>query len=536
MMNSYIGSSFAECNTEVNSVARFCGLVPFFVSHGVAHFCNQQVSPKGIRVSKNNPLGINSLALLLAGGLIMGLLSGCSSDNNSTQTLSNDSALTDTEQQLIGAITARSGGQGLAAFTLPASDDFTAIPQDPANPITAEKIALGQMIFHDTGFALGGRSNDSETWSCATCHHAAAGFKSGIKQGLGEGGVGFGDEGSERVLSTMFNAVADSDAIDLPDIQPVTSPATLNLAYQDVMLWNGQFGHSENGTINSGIDDAILATPGTPKAENNRRLSGIEIQAVAGLGVHRLKVDTDTPLQNNAEYQRLYQAAYPQSDGDVLQDAALAIAAFERTILANEAPFQRWLGGENGSMNEQEVNGALLFFGKADCAACHTGPGLSSQVGATADEVFFAIGMSDYDTSEPTVHGNVAEDVSRGRGGFTGDVSENFKFKVPQLYNLADTSVFGHGAGFDSIRAVVEYKNTGVAQSELPAGQLDTRFRPLGLTDEEIADLTAFLTTALYDPNLMRYEPTTVPSGNCVVADPLQIDGGFRCPQSGAIN
>ena len=472
---------------------------------------------------------LNRIALLLIGGLA----AGCSSDSTS---LPRGLTPTDAEQQLIGAITARSGGDGLAAFILPASDNFSAIPQDPANPITAEKVALGQMIFHDTGFALGGRSEESETWSCATCHHAAAGFKAGIKQGLGEGGVGFGTDGSERVLSSMFDALADKDAINLPDFQPVTSPATLNVAYQDVMLWNGQFGHSQNGTINLGIDTSILATPGTPKAANDRRLSGVETQAVAGLGVHRLKVDVDTPLQNNAEYQRLYQAAYPTTEGDVLQDAALAMAAFERTILANEAPFQKWLAGEMGAMNDQEVNGGLLFFGKADCVACHTGPGLSSPVGATADNVFFAIGMSDYDNTDPTVHGRVTDDVKQGRGGFTGVDAEKFKFKIPQLYNLADTTIFGHGAGLDSIKAVIEYKNAGVPQVVLPAGQLDSRFKPLGLTDEEVDDLTAFLTTALRDPDLMRYEPIRVPSGKCVVTDPLNVNDTFRCPSSGAVN
>jgi len=422
------------------------------------------------------------------------LLSACSGGNENDATFvgndptsgepSND--LTAIEQQLIGAMTARSGGAGLGAFKLPSSNDYQAIPQDPANPISAEKVALGQMLFHDTAFALDGRSDDTQTWSCASCHHAAAGFKSGVKQGLGEGGVGFGDDGSERVLSNRFDALADKDADNLPDIQPVTSPATLNVAYQDVMLWNGQFGHSQNGTINAGIDAAILATPGTPKVANDRRLSGVETQAVAGLGVHRIKVDADTPLQSNAEYRDLYNAAYPQSAGDMLQDAALAIAAFERTILANQAPFQRWLAGETTAMNSKEMRGALLFFGKANCAACHTGPALSSATGAPADEVFFAIGMDDFNLADPTIHGKVSDNDKRGRGGFTGVEADNFKFKVPQLYNLADSPVFGHGASFDSIKGVVDYKNRGVPQINLPAGQLDTRFTPLGVTSDEI--------------------------------------------------
>jgi len=95
------------------------------------------------------------------------------------------------------------------------------------------------MIFHDTAFSLNGVSGTAQTWSCATCHHAAAGFKSGVLQGIGEGGIGFGEDGSERTLKEGFNADAEEGSLNKPDLQPVTSPTVLNAAYQDVMLWNG---------------------------------------------------------------------------------------------------------------------------------------------------------------------------------------------------------------------------------------------------------------------------------------------------------
>lgn len=93
----------------------------------------------------------------------------------------------------------------MSAFILPDSDDFDNIPQDMSNPLTAEKIALGQMLYHETALATEGvNESRSGTWSCASCHHAASGFKAGIPQGIGEGGEGFGLTGEGRVFADGF--------------------------------------------------------------------------------------------------------------------------------------------------------------------------------------------------------------------------------------------------------------------------------------------------------------------------------------------
>ncbi|MEO0424197.1 MAG: cytochrome c peroxidase [Pseudomonadota bacterium] len=450
----------------------------------------------------------------------MVVLAGCSnsSDDNSSFI---DALSTDLSKALQGA----GGGAGPTLFLLPDENDLDSIPADPANPLTAQKVALGQMLYHETGLAT--IPNDvarTGTYSCATCHHADAGFKAGVPQGIADGGEAFGLVGEARVLSAGLDGNAPATSPLRPDIQPVASPTTLNVAFQDVMLWNGQFGNASNGIINAGLAPGVLATPGTPKAQNTRGLSGVEIQAVAGLGVHRLNVEGDSLLQTQADYMAMFAAAFPAST-DTLEDAAKAIAAFERTLLTTRAPFQRWLQGDRTAMNEQELRGALLFFGKANCVSCHTGPALSSPVGATADQMFMAIGFDDLDTTDPRVHGTVGEADSRGRGGFTGNPADDYKFKVPSLYNLADAAFYGHGASFNSVRDVVAYKNAGVPQKPAAAAQLDPRFQPLGLSEGEMDDLTAFLETALYDAELDRYVPDALPSGNCFPnADATSID------------
>ncbi len=427
------------------------------------------------------------------------------------------------------------GSAGVDAYMLPESDDFANIPQDPNNPITAEKVALGQMLYHETAIATAGVSDRVGTWSCASCHHAAAGFKSGIPQGIAEGGEGFGFTGESRVLVDGFAIDAEDPAL-VPDIQPFTSPAVLNTAYQEVMLWNGQFGNQANGVINTGLTDQVLATPGTPKQKNELGFGGLEIQAVAGTGVHRLKTDTDSVLQTNTDYIAMFDAAFPNGPGDFPGEtnettvaAGLAMATYERTILANQAPFQRYLRGENDAMNAQEVRGAKLFFGDAGCADCHRGPGLSSEVGAVEDEVFMAIGFADFDLTDDQIHSTPNNTETLGRGGFTGEEADNYKFKIPQLYNLADTDIFGHGASFRSIRDVIAYKNAAVPQKIIPDSQLDPRFVPLGLSEEEIDDLTVFLETALYDPNLNRYVPTALPTTNCFPVNDAEAQEDLAC-------
>ena len=147
-------------------------------------------------------------------------------------------------------------------YILPASDDFDNIPQDPSNEITAEKVALGKLIYHETGITDGNIAGMEDTFSCASCHNAQNGFKSGIRQGIGEGGIGF----DHRMIAEGINP---EDA----DVQPVTSPTVLNTAYQEVMLWNGQFGNEVGGIVNIGIDPDRHFTEGTPKEANLRNLS-----------------------------------------------------------------------------------------------------------------------------------------------------------------------------------------------------------------------------------------------------------------------
>lgn len=424
--------------------------------------------------------------------MVLGLLAACTKDQP---------IQSDLDIELDRSLKLASNNIGRSFFVLPNSNDFSAIPQDVNNRLNSAKVELGKFLFHETVLAENPRlPAGMHRFSCASCHHAKAGFQANIPQGIGEGGLGFGARGEGRFADPAY----PTDSID---IQPIRTPSAMNGAYQRNQLWNGQFGATH---LNVGTE--ANWTAGTPKEVNHLGFEGLEIQAIAGQGVHRLKIDTAF-LGSLPRYTELFNQAFPNvAAGQRMNktNAGLAIAAYERTLLSNQAPFQLWLRGDNGAMSDDEKKGALLFFGKAQCGSCHTGPALNSMD-------FHALGMEDLKNgSYGVVNVNANSSEHKGRGGFTGKAGDMYKFKVPQLYNLNDSRHYGHGASMQSVKDVVKYKNNAVAENpNVPKSQLSSHFKPLNLTYADIDLITLFIERSLYDPSLLRYQPERLPSGYC---------------------
>jgi len=411
------------------------------------------------------------------------------------------------DTNLLDVIALASDGEGASRYMMPASDNLSSIPQDPLNKLTPAKVALGRLLFHESALTIATMKPLGEgKTSCATCHFASAGFQAGRFQGIGEGGIGFGVNGEGRQRGMLY------DEADL-DVQPIRTPSAMNGAYQINQLWNGQFGATG---LNVGTEYAW--TPDTPIEVNNKGYEGLEVQAIAGLKVHRMDVDMEVlePLGYKEKFDLVF-GDFPEEERYTRETAGLAIAAYERTILSNEAPFQKWLAGDKSIMSDQEKRGAIVFFEKGKCVSCHDGPSLNKME-------FHALGMDNLNVCpEETFKTTLDVRENLGRGGFTGIADDNYKFKTPQLYNLADSPFFGHGSSFRTIKSVVMYKNLAIQQNEaIPTGVLSEEFVPLNLSEEEVDDLTAFLSISLRDQNLMRYQPESVLSGDCIpVSDPM---------------
>jgi len=395
-------------------------------------------------------------------------------------------------------------------FILPDENDFANIPQDEKNPLSEDKVKLGKLLYHETALGLNPRKSiGKHTYSCASCHFAEAGFQANRKQGIGEGGLGNDLFGLSRTMSPDY----ERDSID---VQPIRSPSVLNAAFQENMLWNGSF-----GAKGQNVGTEFLWGAGSPIVINHLGFSGIESQAIGGLKVHRLV--TNPRLFDTTEYKTLFEHSFPESEQEDLYgqvNVGLAIAAYERTILANKAPFQRWLRGETNAMDNKMKQGAIVFFEKGNCSTCHAGPSL-------AMNEFHALGVNDLSGEDVVLIDTAVIDQIRaanlGRGGFTQKQEDNYAFKVPQLYNLKDSPFYGHGGSFNSIKSVIDYKNKAVKQNnKVPTESLSSLFTQLNLTETEVNDLVYFLEEGLYDPSLSRYVPTSIPSNFCFPNNDIQ--------------
>lgn len=388
----------------------------------------------------------------------------------------------------------------LEFFQLPESDDLGAIPAGRENPLTAEKVALGRLLFYETGIAQNAAYEVGKgTYSCSSCHVPASGFMPGRAQGIAEGGTGFGFSGEGR---DRFNYYAPSEM----DVQGARPLSLLNVAYVTNTAWSGKFGayFANEGTEGRwGVDDEATEV-------NHLGLDGLESQNIEGLKIHRM--DINDYVLDNLGYRAYFDQAFESWSEDErysLKAASFAISAYLRTLTTTEAPFQKWLRGNYEALDTEEKRGAIVFFGKAGCYRCHKGPALN------ANE-FYALGVNDLYESGLAYNTDENDIRNFGRGAFTGRSEDMFAFKVPGIYNMGDTPFYFHGSSKRSLREVVEYFNAGIPENNrVPKENIAPHLRPLELSEQEISDLVSFLEDGLRDPNLTRFVPESVLSGNC---------------------
>ena len=386
-------------------------------------------------------------------------------------------------------------------YIMPESENYATLPnQDVKNPVTAAKVALGKLLFYETGIGLQPNYPASKAaYSCSSCHVPSRGFTAGRFQGVADGAVGFGESGEGRTKHPLYQG----SEVDAQGARPLS---VMNLTYVTNALWAGTFGSFgvNEGTESVWHQDTLVEV-------NFQGLEGLEANNFRALIVHRQVINK--AVTDSLGYTEMFDEAFPDIPANERYNqkvAAFAIAAYFRTILTNQAPFQRWLKGEKSAMTRQQKEGAVLFFGKAGCVNCHNSPSLNNMK-------FFALGVNNLYQSGFDVFRTGPDDKRNfGRGGFTGRPEDMHKFKVPQLYNLKDVGFYFHGASKRTLREVVEYFNAAVPENpNIPVGQLAGPFHPLGLNEQEITDLVEFLENGLFDPEMMRYVPEQTRSGNC---------------------
>jgi cytochrome c peroxidase len=284
----------------------------------------------------------------------------------------------------------------------------TKVPVSKANPSTPENIALGQKLFFDP------RLSGSGVISCATCHNPALGWSDGLPKGIGHMGGRLGRH----------------------------TPTIIDVAYGEPYFWDGRA---------ATLEDQAKG-PLTSAAEMNMPAA----QAISR-------------LQSIPGYVAAFDHAFP-GQGVSLDTFAAAVASYERTVVSNSAPFDKWVQGDEQAVSAAAKRGFILFNGKANCAVCHSGWRMS-------DDGFHDIGLPSAD---------------RGRAAIApGIVQLEHAFKTPTLRNINQRAPYMHDGSMPTLAAVIEHYDHGFEHR----ASLDTQMHPLNLTSEEKSDLLSFMDT-----------------------------------------
>jgi parallel beta-helix repeat protein len=338
---------------------------------------------------------------------------------------------------------------------------FPAMALRPDNPVTPEKVELGRLLYFDP--VLSG----DNTQSCATCHHPDLGLSDGRHRSMGAGGSGVGPA---RAGGAVIKRAA---------------PTIWNAAYNHRQFWDGRAADLEEQARG----------PITSANEMNQQPDELvkELKAIP-------------------EYAQLFDKAFGSKDGAGVSfdNVTYALASFERTLISDNSPFDRYAAGDTDALTPEQKHGLTLFRSlKTRCFECHGFP-------TFANPDFKVIGVP---RLPPNVEGlpPSTEDPDLGRAEVTKAPNHQHAFKVPTLRNVALTAPYMHNGRFQTLDEVVDfYASGGGAGNGMKLPNLDDKIRRFMLSEQERRDLVAFL-FALTDEAKKPEFPATVPSGLPVV-------------------
>lgn len=232
---------------------------------------------------------------------------------------------------------------------------------------------------------------------------------------------------------------------DLGDRQAM---ALINLGWSDLLFWDGRA---------ASLEDQAFGPVVNP----------IELNETWSNVVQKLQDDSDYPS--------LFEAAF----GTCIIDSVLvskAIAQFERTMLSFNSRYDKFFYEQEDVFTQAELNGFELFMGEAECVHCHSGPLLSdNRIRNNGLDIVF---------------------TDLGLGNVTGDATDNGKFKVTTLRNIAQTAPYMHDGRFTTLEDVIDHYNSGVkAESPNLDPEMEHFVTGLNLTTAQKSDLVAFLHT-----------------------------------------
>jgi cytochrome c peroxidase len=408
--------------------------------------------------------------------------------------------------------------------------DSDFITFDPA------QAALGQLLFYDK--ILSGNRNIA----CSTCHHPEFGTGDGLSLGIGEGGTGLGPERTAGSGDSEIKKRIPRNATPLWNL----GAKDLRVLFHDGRLstidrFGTEFDSPAEEWLPIGFNSLLAAQAVFPMVAQFEMAGNPKENEIAG-AVHD-RIDAAWPILAKRvriipEYADAFVAAYPHVDTaqDVsIVEIANALAAFMATEWKSiDSPFDAYLAGKKDALTQNEKMGAGLFFGKANCSSCHSGPLLS-------DQEFHALGLPAFGPGRTRPFDPYPRDV--GFMGQTDDLNDAYRFRTPMLRNVALTAPYGHNGAYPTLEGIVRHhlnpksaietwkpsmaslptisKFKGVDfilqedKFEMNRQKNALDITPIDLSDDEISNLVSFLEsltgTALKNPTFGV--PISVPSG-----------------------
>lgn len=321
------------------------------------------------------------------------------------------SALIDTDGE---RLVIQAGHPSLQKWILPEVS-----PSPANNQMTPERVELGKALFFDP------RLSGTGQVTCASCHFPERGWSDGLP------------------TSVRF----------LGEVMAVASPTIVNLAYNTIFMWDGR-----QPTLEA------QATGGQgPKADINAGMAHFGLPD----GVHL------DQLKAVPGYIALFEKAYP-GEGINRSTIAKAIAAFERSVISRDSPFDRWVQGDKSAMTTAQIRGFRLFVDpqRGSCGTCHWAPNFT-------DNGFHNVGLKSSEKPNADLGRYKQRPVALMKGAF----------KTPTLREISRTAPYFHDGSGMSLKSVVDhYARGGDVKTNLSPSM-----RPLALSDQDKNDIVAFL-------------------------------------------
>lgn len=341
----------------------------------------------------------------------------------------------------------------------------------PENNKTSEaKESLGKLLFYDP--ILSG----SKDISCATCHHPDMGYAEFLDISIGTNAKGLGNKRKFNTPNTIPFVKRNAQTI-------------LNSAF------NGLQSHKSYAP-----EDATMFWDDRAKSLEKQALEPIKaLEEMRGLDFKENEIleEIIRRLRNIPEYQELFKEAFNESEPITIENLGKAIAAFERTLIANNSRFDKYSRGDSRAISISEKDGFDLFK-KVGCINCHNGPMFS-------DYQMHVLGVPE-NNKLATVDFGVADISSK----------DSFAFRTPTLRNLRFTAPYMHNGSFMTLRRVLEFyediSNNMQRNPNVNPDQFDPFVRELQLSVKEMALIISFLNT-LNDEDFDKTIPENVPSG-----------------------